>query len=97
MGLIKWFKGLFSNIFKVFKVFAEKVTDVAIEQGAAYILDVARHAVKELMSTNLSNKSKREEAFKRVRDYAVKEGLDVPESIINKVIEDCVIEYKIKF
>lgn len=97
MGFINWVKGLFSNILKVFKKFAEKVTDIAIAEGAAYILDVARQAIQELAKSNLSNDKKRKAAFKRISKYAEDEGLAIPDRIINKVIEDCVIEFKLDF
>lgn len=97
MSFISWIKGLFSNVVKVFKKFTEKIADIAIAEGAAYILDVARNTITELAKTNLSNDKKRKEAFKKISKYAEDEGLDIPNRIINKVIEDCVIEFKAEF
>lgn len=94
MGFISWVKGLFYDVWRVFKKFAEKVTKIAMEEGAAYILDIARVAVMEMAQTDLTNPEKFEGAFNKVKSYAEGRGLAVPERIINKVIEDVYIEYR---
>lgn len=94
MGFIRWLKSLFSSLWQAFLNFADKVTDIALKEGAHYILDVARVAVKEMSQSNLENEQKRKEAFRRIKEYATSEGLKVPDRIINKVIEDCVLELK---
>ena len=97
MGFLAWIKGFFSRVFKAFMSFSEDVAKIAVKEGAACILDVTRKAVRELAKTNLSNTERRNEALSRISKYAESRGLDVPERIKRKVLEDCVIEYKAEF
>lgn len=92
-----WLSRTFSELARVFKEFAKKVAHIAVKEGAQYILDVARKTVEELSNTQYNNEVKRKKAFKRIKKYAKERGLSIDDRIINKVIEDCVVEYKARF
>lgn len=101
MGFLSNIKIFFTSsvkaLWRKFRSFAENAAEIALKEGAAYILDVAMQAVAELAKTNLSSEKKRSEAFKNIKQYAKDQGLEVKDSVINKVIEDCVITFKTEF
>jgi hypothetical protein len=89
-----WLKTFFDALLKAFKSFIKQITQILIRSGAHYILDVAKETVEDLAQTDLTNEEKRDEAFKRIKNYARMRGLEVRDSVINTVIELAVQELK---
>lgn len=85
--IVKFFSspiGLF--IKEVFKAEVLKVVEL--------IKDVAIIAVTELASSDLSSDDKRKAAFLKIKEYAIKEGIEVKDSMINLAIEMAVAKMK---
>lgn len=98
MGLGKFFKSLFSKVIKVFRAFLDEALPLATQYVMGELKDIALVAVQEMTVSNLSNDDKRKEAFKRIKDYAVKNSIQgAKDSIINTLIELALLKYKSEF
>ena len=93
----KWLENIFNTFIQAFKVFLKNLQKVLIEEGTAYLLEVARQAVGELATADLSNEAKRNEAFKRIKKYATTRGLETKDRFVNWLIESAVITLKAEF
>ena len=93
----KWLENVFNTFIQAFRIFLKNLQEILIEEGTAYLLDVARQAVKELASADLSNEAKRQEAFKRIKKHATERGMLVKDRFVNWLIESAVITLKAKF
>jgi len=80
-------KGFFDKLFRAFKSFLKGVMGILLQQGAAYILDIARVAVMEMAQTDLSSEEKRQAAFLKIQNYATTRGIAVSSSVIFSVVE----------
>jgi hypothetical protein len=94
MGFIKWFKDLWNKFIVAFNEFIEQAfseaTKIAIGMFSAFALKV----VIELAATDLTSTAKRAEAFKKIKDEAIKQGKTLSDSVINLLIELAVEKYK---
>ena len=82
-----WLKSLIDKVWSFFSSFMKELTKILFDAGAGYILDVARQAVAEMATTDLTSEQKRIEAFNKIKEYAISKGLTVKDSVINSVIE----------
>lgn len=87
MGLIIWFKSLFSKFIKKFKAFIEAAIPAVKQIVMAQLQDVAVNSVARLRVTDLNNEEKRNQAFKEIKDYALQKGVVVKDSLIFTLIE----------
>ena len=94
MGLWTTISDWFNKFVKAFKVFVKLVFDSGTKVIIGQLSNIALNTVTELASTNLSNEDKRSAAFGRITDYALKNGINVRDSLINLVIEMAVRAFK---
>jgi len=94
MSFFGWIAGLFSKFIKAFKSFIDIAFPVVSQIIIGKLKDVALQIVTELAATDLSNEDKRNEAFKRIGEYATAQGLSVKDSLINVIIELAVQAFK---
>ena len=87
MWLLDWLKSLWSAAIKAFKVFIAAALPMAKQIIIGQLKDIASQAVIELQNSDLTNAEKREEAFNRIKSYAVDKGIEVKDSLINTIIE----------
>ena len=94
MGLIAWFKGVFSNLLRKFKSFIDAAIPAIQQILIAQLTDIGEEVVRNLSVSTLTSEQKRKEAFKIIAKYATEKGLDAKDSIINLVIELAVQKFK---
>lgn len=87
MGFWAWLSGMWNNLVKAFKEFIAIALPIAKQIIIGALKDIALEVIEELSDMNLSNEAKRKEAFVRIKDYAIKEGIEAKDSVINLVIE----------
>ena len=80
-------KNIFSKALRAITVMLKEVFDVAFKILMAKLKDIVIEIIKELATTNLTDDQKREEAFGRIKAYALKEVITVKDSDINLIIE----------
>lgn len=98
MGLGKWFKSLFDKVIKAFRGFLEEAIPMATQYVMGELKDIAIMAVSELDALTISNDDKRKEAFKRIKDYAVKNSIQgAKDSVINALIELALLKIRNEF
>lgn len=85
-----WLKTLLSGFWGFLKL----VGKALLAQGADLLLDIARQSVVALASADLSDSEKRAKAFKSVKEYAMKEGIEARDSAIYTLIEMAYQELK---
>lgn len=87
MGIIEWFKNLFNKFLKAFADFAKAVFTESKKIIIGQLKDLALQVVGELEKTDLLDEEKRNEAFKKLQDYAAQQGINVSHSLIYLIIE----------
>lgn len=92
-------KKLLAKIFGVSQQiweFLSPILSKQISSSLSKLLPIALNIVKELATNNnLSNKQKKEKAFKDITDIAKDEGLSAANSLINLAIEMAVTRLKV--
>jgi len=85
--MFKWLKYLFNKFIRAFKSFIRIVFTSSTQIIIGQLKDFAISVVILLNSRDLTNEEKRKEAFKQIKEEAIKRGLKVKDSIINLLIE----------
>lgn len=80
-------KTFFSKLWGTLRDFLSNVFTATTSVVVSELKGIAINTVKELSSTDLSDDKKREQAFDAIYNYAIDEGLNVKDSVINLVIE----------
>lgn len=91
MNIFAW---LWSKISNVFLSFVKTAVDQLTQTLIVALKDFAVETVAELATTDLTNAAKRAEAFKKIKDQAIAEGLEYKDSAINLLIELAVAQLK---
>jgi len=94
MGLIAWLKEKFSKLIKAAEKFLIEAFNAEMKILIAEFKDFAVAAILELSKTDLTNEAKRAEAFKKIKDEAIRKGKNLPDSLINVLIELAVSKIK---
>lgn len=94
--MFNWLKDLFNKALKFFRAFLKEVFNHSTEIVLAALKDIAVASVTKLANTDLSNEEKRKAAFQEIKAYAIKEGIETRDSLINLLIECAVNAYKNK-
>lgn len=94
MNPFQWIKGLFNKAISSFKSLFNQAFPVARQIILGYLSKVALNSVTRLNSTTLTNEEKRKEAFKEIKAYAITEGLEARDALINALIEISVLALK---
>lgn len=94
MFLWDWLKNLWNALIKKFNEFIAEVFTQSTKLLIAQFSDFANKVIAELAVTDLTDASKRLEAFKRIKEYAISQGKQLSDSIINLLIELAVTRYK---
>jgi len=94
MFLWDWLKSLWSSLIKKFNEFINEVFTQSTKLLIAQFSDFANQVIAELAVTDLTDASKRLEAFKRIKDYAISQGKQLSDSLVNLLIELAVTRYK---
>ncbi len=82
-----WIKNLFNKALKFFKAFLKEVFNNSTQIILAALTDIAVASVNKLASTDMSSEDKRKAAFKEIKDYAIAQGIEARDSLINLLIE----------
>lgn len=82
-----FFKSMFSGLIRACKAFLDLAIPIATQIIIGQLKDVALRTVNELSNSDLTNEERREEAFYRIKDYAVNTGINAKDSLINTIIE----------
>ena len=90
----EWVKGIFVNAKRIFKALITAAFPIAKQLVIGALSDFSYSIVKELAAGNLTSEEKQKEAFKRIKDEAIKEGLELKDSLINVIIELVYQKYK---
>lgn len=94
MGLWDWLKSLWNTLIKKFNEFLSEVFTQSTKLLIAQFSDFANKVIAELAATDLTDASKRLEAFKRIKEYAISQGKELSDSLVNLLIELAVTRYK---
>jgi len=78
----------------LFNMFLKEVFTSSAKKILSCLQNIAIDVVMELSKTNLSNDKKRKEAFKKIKRYAIEEGIKVKDSDIQLLIELAVKKLK---
>lgn len=97
MKIFDFVKILFNKAIRAFKAFILEAIPVARQIMVGQLASFAKKVVLELESTDFSNEEKRERAFLRIKNYAIKAGIDAKDSLINAVVELAVLSWKKEF
>jgi len=86
------FKSIWSAITGVFKKINFKDVLKRIFQSALVVLldsvwDIALKVVQEVDSSDLTNSEKRQEAFNKIKEIVVAEGIEIKDSLIGLLLE----------
>jgi hypothetical protein len=84
---------LFAIPSKVWEFYAPLLRNLAIT-GAAVLLPPALEIVRALAHTNKTGAQKREEAFRALKSVALKQGVEVTESLLRWTVESAVQHMK---
>jgi len=87
MNIWEKIKAFFSNAVVKISDILKEVFNVAFKIIISELKDIAMNTVQELKNSDLSGPKKREEAFKRIKDYAITNLVNVSDSEINLIIE----------
>jgi len=82
-----FFISIFNKLYKIAKKFIKEAIGEITQIIIAQLKDIAIKVVEELENTDLTNSEKREEAFKRIKQYAIDKGISTKSSVIYLVIE----------
>lgn len=94
MGLISWIKDKLNKLIKIFNSFIQEAFTDAMKILVAEFKDFAVITVTELSKTDLTSESKRTEAFKKIKEEAIRKGKTLPDSLINVLIELAILKLK---
>lgn len=75
-------------------LFIKEVFKAEVAKAVELLKDVAVMAVSELATSSLSNEEKRKAAFDRIKQYAIAEGIQAKDSMINLALEMAVNRLK---
>jgi hypothetical protein len=94
MAFMDWIKQLVANLLATFKSFLTEVFNKETSILIAEFKDFALSVIGKLATTDLTSESKRAEAFKAIKEEAIKRGKTLSDSMINLLIELAVTWYK---
>ena len=94
MSILGFLKGLVSKLLSTFNTFINEVFNKECKLLVAEFKDFAIQTVTTLASTDLTSESKRAEAFKAIKEEAIKRGKTLSDSMINILIELAVAWFK---
>ena len=98
MGLFRWIGSMFlKKRFENFWALLKEAFPIFRQVILGQLSNIAIASVQELAKTDLNNESKRNEAFRRIKDHAIKNGIDARDSLINVLIEMAVLKFKKEF
>jgi hypothetical protein len=80
-------KAFFNGLVRMFKSFIDAALPVLTQALLAELKDFAIGVVEDLDGKDMSSKAKREEAFRKIKEEAIKRGKSLPDSLINLLIE----------
>jgi hypothetical protein len=80
-------KAFFNMLVRAFKSFIDAALPVLTQALLAELKDFAIGVVEDLDGKDMSSKAKREEAFRKIKEEAIKRGKSLPDSLINLLIE----------
>ena len=92
--MFDWLKRLFDGLIRNLWGFLKQVISGSVEIILAELKDVAIQVVGELNLENLKDEEKQREAFKRIKGYAITNGIEARDFIINLAIELAVAHLK---
>jgi hypothetical protein len=90
----QWITNLWNKFIIAFKAFISAVFTQSSQIIIGKLKDVAIQAVQTLMTAELTDYEKRTAAFNQIKAYAVAQGIEAKDSIINLVIELAVQYWK---
>ncbi len=96
MSLWTGITSFFNKFLRIAGEIITEVFDVAFKIAMAKLSQIASNTVLELSNTDLTNEQKRQEAFGRIKDYAIKNLISVSSNDINLIIEIFVKKLKKK-
>ena len=85
--MFKFLKSLFNKFVAIFKDFIEAALPLAKQIIVSKLSDFASKTVATLEDTDLKDADKRNQAFQKIKDYAISEGIETRDSLIYLVIE----------
>lgn len=87
MSIKTFFQGLFNKLVQAFKAFLAEALPIAKQIIIATLKEIAIQAVTKAQATDLNDEEKRKQAFKEIKEYATKKGIEAKDSIINLTLE----------
>lgn len=94
MWLIDGIKNFFNSALGLFKKFLDQALPPARQIIVGQLHNFALQAIAEVSVLTLTNDEKRNEAFGRIKSYALTNGIMARDSLINLVIEMAVLSLK---
>lgn len=85
--VINFIKDVYSKLVDAFTKFAQEVFTSETKLVIAEFKDFAIAVVVKLAGTDLTSESKRAEAFKEIKEEAIKRGKNLSDSMINLLVE----------
>jgi hypothetical protein len=80
-------KAFFNMLVRAFKSFIDAALPVVTQALLAELKDFAISIVKDLDAKDMTSKAKREEAFRLIKEEAIKRGKSVSDSLVNLLLE----------
>jgi len=97
MSFISWVKNMFSKFIKAFKGLIKGAFPLARQIIIGQLIDFAMQIVDELGDEDYSGEQKRQEAFGKIKEFAKINAIEAKDSLINALIEICVLKFKKEF
>lgn len=85
--IFNWFKNIFSKAFRIVTEILKEVFDITFKILMAKLKDIATESITKLATTDLSNESKRNQAFQDIKTYAIEKMISVNDRDINLILE----------
>jgi len=85
--MFKWIRDLFLRVIRTLKPIFLAVFTTAYQIFLDRIKTIATESIVRMSTSDLSNTDKREQAFKDIKEYAIKEALSFDNSDIYLAIE----------
>lgn len=94
MSIKTWFSNMWNKFVAAFNSFIKEVFTREVQVLIGEFKDFAIVVIDKLAKTDLTSEAKRMEAFKEIKEEAIRRGKALPDSIINILIEMAVTRLK---
>lgn len=87
MSIFSFIAGVFNKFVGIFKAFLAEALPIAKQIIIGSLKDIAINAVTKAQATDLNNEQKRNQAFNEIKTYAIANGIEARDSLLNTLLE----------